>query len=78
MSFVEEREDSVCQPHQQEQQPQRDPRYYIANELLQTEQNYVNILSVIVKVGLNCRSHMLLHKRHLKFATIVETKFLMV
>ncbi|XP_065888931.1 protein ECT2-like isoform X2 [Dysidea avara] len=50
VSFVEEREDSVCQPYQQDQQPQRDPRYYIANELLQTEQNYVNILSVIVKV----------------------------
>ena len=48
---MDEKEDSICQPQQQEQQQsQRDPRYYIANELLQTEKNYVNILSVIVKV----------------------------
>ena len=37
----------------QEGQPQhskRDPRYYIADELLQTEKNYVSILTTIVKV----------------------------
>ena len=32
------------------QHPKRDRRYYIARELLQTEKNYVSILTTIVKV----------------------------
>ena len=32
----------------------RDPRYYIADELLQTEKNYVFILTTIVKVRIYC------------------------
>ena len=35
---------------QQQQHLKRDPRYYIADELLQTEKNYVSILTTIVKV----------------------------
>ena len=34
----------------QEQHSKRDPRYYIADELLQTEKNHVSILTTIVKV----------------------------
>jgi len=37
---------------QQQQQPKCDPQYYIADELLQTEKNYVSILTTIVKVGI--------------------------
>ena len=32
------------------QHPKRNRRYYIARELLQTEKNYVSILTTIVKV----------------------------
>ena len=34
----------------QQQHPKSDARYYIADELLQTEKNYVSILTTIVKV----------------------------
>lgn len=48
VSFVEEKAE---EEEQQQQQSKRDPRYYIADELLQTEKNYVSILTTIVKVG---------------------------
>ena len=49
MSFVEDKIEE-SQDKQQEQ-PKRDPRYYIADELLQTEKNYVAILTTVVKVS---------------------------
>ena len=49
MSFIEDKIEE-SQDKQQEQ-PKRDPRYYIADELLQTEKNYVAILTTVVKVS---------------------------
>ena len=45
-------DDNISFITQQEQQhySKRDPRYYIADELLQTEKNYVSILTTIIKV----------------------------
>ena len=42
--------DDKTEEEGQQQDPKHDPRYYIADELLQTEKNYVSILTTIVKV----------------------------
>ena len=45
---------------ERQQQPKQDPRYYIADELRQTEKNYVSILTTIVKVSI-IMPHMCTH-----------------
>ena len=47
---VDDKTEEEGQHQQQLQHPKHDPRYYIADELLQTEKNYVSILTTIVKV----------------------------
>ena len=56
-------EDKTEEPQEgQQQHTKRDPRYYIADELLQTEKNYVSILTTIVKVKIYCINSAHAHK----------------